>query len=89
MREYKCTECGKIRSRQTLYKKRVMFLKFDADIAVRSRVIKWICTDCVVNDPDWNTPEYSGPGSRSEAKDRAEALRRDKLNKIFGGSING
>ena len=61
--EYKCSHCGVIEDRKLLMAKKVVF----QDIGVgarthRSRVVAWLCPQCVAKDEDWRRIAYDSPG---------------------------
>lgn len=80
---YRCSHCKKIRSKQNLFKKTIEFTKLGETAIVKSVVTEWLCSDCLPFDPDWNAKPYGSPGHTSEAKDRADALRK----RIFDSRI--
>ena len=80
---YRCSNCKQIRSKETLFKKTVEFTKLGETAIIKSVVTEWLCYDCLPSDPDWNAKPYGSPGHVSEAKERAEALKK----KIFQSGI--
>lgn len=67
-RTYACTKCGaEVADRDRLTVKKSSFHNMGAKArTLRSRVVHWLCPECLKADPDWNRPAYSDP---SEAGD--------------------
>lgn len=65
--EYACTRCGKMKHRDVLTVKRVMFTTMgEGSRTIRSRVMEWLCNDCVQSDKEWNLPPWKSPGERAK-----------------------
>lgn len=59
---YGCTNCGASTPRDDLTVKKSVFLEMGAGARTwRSRVVAWLCPDCVRADPEWNLPKFSPP----------------------------
>lgn len=57
--KYHCTSCGKETPRANLTVKKCVFLEMGAGAATkRSRVLDWLCTDCLNLDEIFNTPPF-------------------------------
>lgn len=62
-----CTNCGNApkganddEKRKNLYVKRVEFRGFGyRGRSIRNRVVAWLCSDCMVNDPDFRIHEMA------------------------------
>lgn len=67
--EYFCTVCGKHCGRANLTGKKVMFLALgkEAD-TYKTRMVDWLCADCLKKDPAWNLPAYQSPGTRARRR---------------------
>lgn len=69
--EDRCSECGAICSAELLTIKRANFSPRTASAKIkRSRVMAWLCEDCLDVDPDWNRRAYASPGMTSPALER-------------------
>jgi len=68
-RSYACTKCGKdVPDRDRLTVKKASFHTMGARAkTIRSRVIHWLCPDCLKVDPDWNREPYQDPTESSTA----------------------
>jgi rubredoxin len=84
---YRCGACGEVFQKELLVVKTVGFKKLGTRVDIQSRVASWLCPGCLAKDPDWNRPAYSGQSHKSEAKERAKAVRDDILGKIRGGEL--
>ncbi len=66
--EYKCSDCGKIESRDLLTAKKVTIQEIGVRPKIlRSRIIGWMCPACVAGDADWKREPYASPGMISTA----------------------
>lgn len=71
-RNYQCDNCGKIVSdnddpnaADKMLAKKVQFVELGQNPKVyRSRIVGWLCMECVSNDPDFNLPERINTGRR-------------------------
>lgn len=72
---YECSVCNRVSLRELLIAKKVVFSALGpGGKTVRSRTIKWLCTDCLPKDEHWNIEPYSGaPGLKSEPLERVRA----------------
>lgn len=62
-RVYRCTVHNKIMPRELLMVKKVQFTEMGAGGKVqKSRVLAWLCPECVAKDPDWNRDKFDAPG---------------------------
>jgi hypothetical protein len=69
--EDRCSGCGDITSPERLTIKRANFSSRTASSKIkRSRVVAWLCDECLDKDPDWNRRPYGSPGMTSEALER-------------------
>lgn len=68
-KEYVCTRCAKVaEDRDDLTVKKVSFHGMGAHARTfRSRVIGWLCPDCLKVDPDWNRQPYTDPAEADVA----------------------
>ncbi len=60
---YSCTRCEKeVEHRDKLTVKKVSFHGMGARARTyKSRVIAWLCPECLKNDPDWQRDAYTDP----------------------------
>lgn len=60
---YNCTRCGaEVDERDNLTVKKVSFHGMGAKARTyKSRVIAWLCPDCLGKDPDWKRQPYTDP----------------------------
>lgn len=73
---YACTNCGVDKPRNELSSKKVMFSGIGMDTAVfRSRVVDWLCENCLGQDSDYNYPRDV---SRTERMRIARARRKER-----------
>lgn len=57
--DYTCTGCGATPGRDGLSVKKVIFTEMGAGGRVlRSRVVDWLCDNCLKTDPHWNQPKF-------------------------------
>lgn len=57
--EYVCTNCSKSVERDNLTVKKVAFAEMGVGgKIIRSRVIGWLCVDCLTSDVDWNREAF-------------------------------
>lgn len=62
MPEYRCTQCSNPHGRDELTVKRVQFRAMGARGKVKvTRVIAWLCDDCLVKDDVYNQHSYKTP----------------------------
>lgn len=63
---YACTKCGtEVSDRDRLTVKKSSFHGMGAKArTIRSRVVAWLCPECLKVDPDWNRPAYSDPAEQ-------------------------
>ena len=60
--EYGCTRCDKDKDREQLTVKKIMFTDMgEGARTLRSRVVDWLCDDCLLEDPDYLREKISGP----------------------------
>lgn len=63
--DYICTSCLSPTRRADLTVKKAVFLEMGAGAkTIRSRVIDWLCADCLASDPDYNREANQVPVSR-------------------------
>lgn len=68
-RIYLCTRHDGLVPRELLLVKKVQFTEMGAGGKVqKSRVVDWLCPDCVVKDADWNREEFKAPGQTPLSK---------------------
>jgi hypothetical protein len=68
--EYICTGCKTPTQRELLMVKKAVFLEMGAGgRTFKSRVVGWLCPNCVRIDTDWNQPKFQPP--RAELKELA------------------
>ena len=61
VREYICTRHRGPVPRELLMAKKVLFVEMGVGGRTqRSRVVDWLCPDCLVQDSDWNRPAKPG-----------------------------
>lgn len=61
---YSCTRCKKNTPRDELTVKKSVFLEMgELARTIRSRVVDWLCPECVVKDLDWRRPPNQIPGN--------------------------
>lgn len=73
---YACTNCGTSTKRDELTSKKVLFSGIGNNSTVfRSRVVDWLCEECLGADPEYNFPKDV---SRTERMRRAVARARQK-----------
>jgi DNA-directed RNA polymerase subunit RPC12/RpoP len=79
--EYRCSRCGLPTERDLLIVKAIVFKTMGAGPKIiKSRNKDWLCDECIVDDPDFNSESFANaPGMRSAAKDRVEAERKKEL----------
>jgi hypothetical protein len=66
--DYTCTRCGQPSTREGLTVKKVAFLEMGTGARThRSRVLDWLCSTCLRQDPDWNREPFQQPDRRSNA----------------------
>lgn len=59
---YACTRCKRPTSRDKLVVKKAMFTEMgEGAQTVRSRVVDWLCPDCLVRDTDYLREKFSPP----------------------------
>lgn len=52
--DYRCATCGKRKTRDTLFARRVQWLTMgNRSKVVRGRVTYWVCRSCMEKDPDY------------------------------------
>ncbi|AVP43251.1 hypothetical protein PBI_HAIL2PITT_66 [Gordonia phage Hail2Pitt] len=69
--------CGKDKRRDELTSKKAMFAGIgNASTVFRSRVVEWMCDDCLGKDKDYNYPRDM---SRTERMRNARARRAQNL----------
>lgn len=74
---YCCTRCGRDQPRNMLSSKKVMFGGIgNASTVFRSRIVDWLCEECLGQDDDYNYPKDV---SRSERMKLARARRRKQV----------
>lgn len=66
-REYRCTECGRVRPRSDLLAKKVSFTTIKPVRIVRSRVVGWVCSRCRDYDDAWNAKAYADSPGNNQA----------------------
>jgi hypothetical protein len=70
--EYICNGCGTAQKRSNLIVKKVTFAEMgEGSSTIRSRVIAWLCHNCVSRDAEWHLPPHRTPAERA-----ATALKR-------------
>ena len=63
--EYVCSGCLTPTKRADLTVKKAVFFEMGAGAkTIRSRVVDWLCVDCVLRDPDYNREANRIPVSR-------------------------
>jgi hypothetical protein len=77
-RTYVCSNCGsEVEDRDKLTVKKVSFHTMGnppkGGKTIRSRVIDWLCPDCLIKDDVWTRPAYVDP---IEYREQQEAERR-------------
>lgn len=62
-KQYVCTKCKRdVLDRDRLTVKKASFHNMGSKArTIRSRVVHWLCPDCLKADPDWNRQAYSDP----------------------------
>ena len=67
-KEYACTRCGRVvEDRDDLTVKKASFHAMGSKARTfRSRVVAWLCPDCLRKDADWNRPAYQDPSEATE-----------------------
>lgn len=68
---YRCTRCGTkpgggtdVEARELLTVKKVSFNEMGiGGRTLRSRVVDWLCPECVRSDPDYNREKFVAPGN--------------------------
>lgn len=74
--KYVCTSCGRDTPRERLLAKKVQFVEMGVGGRnQKSRVIAWLCPDCVAKDVDWNREKFKAPGHTPQADLPTEAVR--------------
>lgn len=78
----RCTECTNICSKILLTAKRIQFVALENQKKVlRSRVVAWLCEDCLAKDPEWNlTAREAAPGYKSAGLERVRAAQKEEAN---------
>lgn len=72
---YACTQCGADKARDELSSKKVMFAGIgNATTVFKSRVVDWLCEDCLGADKDYNYPRDV---SRAERMRIARSRRKE------------
>lgn len=67
--EYKCTACGKEVERDALHVKRVQFREMGQHgRVIVTRVLKWLCHECMTTDPDFQRPPLSASPGMADTK---------------------
>ena len=75
--EPRCSGCNQITSLELLAIKQVSFLeRTKRGKVIKSRVVAWLCEECMEADPDFQLPPYSGPGNTSAPLER---VRKDEV----------
>lgn len=65
---YRCSECGESTPRAGLVTKKAMFQEMgEGARTILSRVVAWLCADCLIKDSEYNLPAYSSPYSPNRA----------------------
>ncbi len=60
--DYSCTGCGLSKKRDELTVKKVVFLEMGAGARTkRSRVVDWLCNECLESDPTFIMPAFTPP----------------------------
>lgn len=64
---YACTRCGtEVTDRDRLTVKKASFHGMGTKArTIRSRVVAWLCPECLKKDVDWNRPAYTDPAEYS------------------------
>ena len=62
---YDCSTCGRDVGQDKLVVKRVQFLSLASKKLIRTRVLRWVCVDCIERDEMYQLPARSTtPGMR-------------------------
>jgi len=74
-KEYRCTNCGaQVDDRDKLTVKKVSFHGMGARARTfKSRVVSWLCPDCLSKDVGWSLPSYTDPAELGAALAAAAA----------------
>lgn len=60
---YKCSQCDRETDRELLTAKKISFCEIGMNAkTLKSRIVDWLCPDCLVKDDVWNKPKYTTPG---------------------------
>ena len=66
---YNCTECGKACGRDALHVKRAQFKEMGVHgRVIMTRVVKWLCFDCMTKDPDCSRPPLAAAPGMADTK---------------------
>lgn len=65
--DYGCTKCQRSTPRDKLVVKKALFTEMGEGAGtLRSRVVAWLCTNCLESDPDYLREKFSPPRMKRE-----------------------